>query len=82
VEDNVTIAGQVGIVGHITIGKGSIVAARAGVTKDVSPKEIVSGYPAQPHQLEKRLHAEIQRLPELIKKVRELEKKIEELENK
>ncbi len=82
VEDNVTIAGQAGTVGHITIGKGSIVAGKAGVTKDVAPKEIVSGYPAQPHQLEKRMHAEVKKLPELSKKVRELEKKIEELENK
>ncbi len=82
VEDNVTIAGQAGIIGHITIGKGSIVAAQAGVTKDVPPKEVVSGYPAQPHQLEKRVHAEIQKLPELSKKVRELGKKIEQLEKK
>ncbi|MBI5555133.1 MAG: UDP-3-O-(3-hydroxymyristoyl)glucosamine N-acyltransferase [Elusimicrobia bacterium] len=82
VEDNVTIAGQAGIVGHITIGKGSIVAGKAGVTKDVPPKEVVSGYPAQPHQVAKRVNAEIQKLPELSKKVRELEKKIEELEEK
>ncbi len=80
VEDNVTIAGQAGIVGHITIGKGSIVAAQAGVTKDVLPKEIVSGYPAQPHQLAKRINAEMNRLPQLNQKVRELEKRIAELE--
>ena len=82
VEDNVTIAGQAGIVGHITIGRGSIVAAQAGVTKDVPPKEIVSGYPAQPHQLAKRINAEMNRLPQLNQKVKELEKRIEELEKK
>ncbi|MDD5491294.1 MAG: UDP-3-O-(3-hydroxymyristoyl)glucosamine N-acyltransferase [bacterium] len=82
VEDNVTIAGQAGVVGHITIGKGSIVAAQAGVTKDVPPKEIVSGYPAQPHQLAKRINAEVNRLPQLNQKVKELEKRIEELERK
>ncbi len=82
VEDNVTIAGQAGVIGHITIGKGSIVAAQAGVTKDVPPKEIVSGYPAQPHQLAKRLQAEVNRLPQLNQKVKELEKRIAELEKK
>ncbi|MDD5132314.1 MAG: UDP-3-O-(3-hydroxymyristoyl)glucosamine N-acyltransferase [bacterium] len=82
IEDNVTIAGQAGIIGHITIGKGSIVAAQAGVTKDVPPKEIVSGYPAQPHQLSKRISAEMNRLPQLNQKVKELEKRIEELERK
>jgi UDP-3-O-[3-hydroxymyristoyl] glucosamine N-acyltransferase len=80
VEDNVTIAGQAGVIGHITIGKGSIVAAQAGVTKDVPPKEIVSGFPAQPHQLAKRISAEVNRLPQLNQKVRELEKRIDELE--
>ncbi|MDD5259217.1 MAG: UDP-3-O-(3-hydroxymyristoyl)glucosamine N-acyltransferase [bacterium] len=80
VEDNVTIAGQAGVIGHITIGKGSIVAAQAGVTKDVPSKEIVSGYPAQPHQLAKRINAEMNRLPQLNQRVKELEKRIAELE--
>jgi UDP-3-O-[3-hydroxymyristoyl] glucosamine N-acyltransferase len=82
VEDNVTIAGQAGVVGHVLVGKGSIVAARAGVTKDVMPKEIVSGFPAQPHQLAKRINAEMNRLPQLNQKVKELEKRIAELESK
>jgi UDP-3-O-[3-hydroxymyristoyl] glucosamine N-acyltransferase len=82
IEDSVTIAGQAGVIGHIRVGQGSIIAAQAGVTKDVAPRECVSGYPAQPHQLAKRLNAEVQRLPELVKRVKELEKKIAELEKK
>lgn len=82
VEDNVTIAGQAGVAGHIKLGKNSVIAAQAGVTKDVGDGECVSGYPAQPHHLAKRLNAELHRLPELRQKVKELEEKIRELERK
>lgn len=82
VEDNVTIAGQAGVIGHIRIGKNSVVAAKAGVTKDIGAGECVSGYPAQPHHLAKRLNAELHRLPELRQKVKELEEKIRQLEKK
>lgn len=71
---NVTLAGQAGVVGHITIGDNAIVAAQAGVTKSVSPNTCVSGYPAKPHHIAKRINAYVQRLPELFKKVAELEK--------
>lgn len=71
---NVTLAGQTGLVGHITIGDNAIVAAQAGVTKSVSPNTCVSGYPAKPHHIAKRINAYVQRLPELFKKVARLEK--------
>ncbi len=77
---DVILAGQSGVVGHITIGNGAIVAAQAGVTKSVPPGTKVSGYPAKPHQVAKRVNACLQRLPELFKKVRELEKRVEELD--
>ncbi len=73
---NVTLAGQAGLVGHITIGDNAIVAAQAGVTKDVAANSCVSGYPAKPHQIAKRINACIQKLPDLFKKVAKLEKKI------
>ena len=78
----VTIAGQAGLAGHITVGDGAIVAARAGVTKSVPPDTTVSGYPAKPHALAKRVNACIQNLPRLYKEVKKLKKKIEELESK
>lgn len=77
---NVILAGQSGIVGHITIGDGAVVAAQAGVTKSVEPNTKVSGYPAKPHALAKRVNACLQRLPELYKTVHTLEKKIAEME--
>lgn len=79
---NVTLAGQAGVVGHITIGDNAIVAAQAGVTKSVPPNTFVSGYPAKPHHIAKRINACIQRLPILFKLVSGIEKKLEELESK
>ncbi|GAB4274064.1 MAG: UDP-3-O-(3-hydroxymyristoyl)glucosamine N-acyltransferase [Candidatus Rifleibacteriota bacterium] len=79
-EDQVTLAGQVGTVGHVTVGKGTTVAARGVVTTDVEPGSFVSGFPIKPHQEERRILASMRKLPELVKKVRELEKKIEEKE--
>ncbi|MBU1887666.1 MAG: UDP-3-O-(3-hydroxymyristoyl)glucosamine N-acyltransferase, partial [Candidatus Omnitrophica bacterium] len=54
---NVTLAGQSGVIGHITIGDNAVVAAQAGVTKSIPPKSCVSGYPAQPHRMAKRINA-------------------------
>lgn len=73
---NVTLAGQAGLVGHITIGDNAVVAAQAGVTKSVPSNACVSGYPAKPHQLAKRINAYVQKLPDLFKKVLDLEKKM------
>ncbi|MEW6009489.1 MAG: UDP-3-O-(3-hydroxymyristoyl)glucosamine N-acyltransferase [Candidatus Omnitrophota bacterium] len=79
---NVTLAGQAGLVGHIEIGDGAIVAAQAGVTKSVPPKTMVSGYPARPHDVAKRVNACIQRLPKLYEKIEALEKELTELKEK
>lgn len=76
----VTLAGQAGLVGHITIGDGAVVAAQAGVTKSVPANTLVSGYPAKPHPIAKRINACVQNLPKLYETVALLKKKIEELE--
>jgi UDP-3-O-[3-hydroxymyristoyl] glucosamine N-acyltransferase len=78
--EGVTIAGQAGVTGHITVGNNSTVAARAGVTKSVPADSCVSGFPAQPHDREKRLKVSLLRVPETNKKVKELEKRIKALE--
>lgn len=46
IEDDVWIAANVIILPGVTIGKGSVVAAGAVVTKDVKPYTIVGGSPA------------------------------------
>jgi UDP-3-O-[3-hydroxymyristoyl] glucosamine N-acyltransferase len=76
----VTLAGQAGLVGHIRIGDGAIVTAQAGVAKDVPPKAVVTGSPAQPTMENRRALAEMNRLAELRKKVQALEKRLKALE--
>lgn len=48
IEDFVAIGGQVGIAGHLHIGKGAQLAAGSGVISDVPPGVTVMGYPALP----------------------------------
>jgi len=78
----VIIAGQAGLVGHITVGDKAIAAAQAGVTKSIPANTMVSGYPARPHDVAKRVNACVQGLPELYNRIKELEKKVKELEAK
>lgn len=47
-EDNVVLAGGAQVAGHLTLGKGCVVAAKAGVTKSVKPGATVAGFPAIP----------------------------------
>jgi UDP-3-O-[3-hydroxymyristoyl] glucosamine N-acyltransferase len=81
-EDEVTLAGQVGTAGHVRVGKGTTVAARGVVTSDVAPGSFVLGFPLKPHNEERRILASMRKLPDLIKKVRELEKLLEGNEKK
>jgi UDP-3-O-[3-hydroxymyristoyl] glucosamine N-acyltransferase len=69
--------GQSGAVGHITIGEGVTVAAKSGVTKDLAPGQLVSGFPARPHKDELRRQAEFARLA---KRLERLEARLAELE--
>ncbi len=80
IEDNVTISVQVGITDHVTIGAGSIVAGRAGVTHDIPAGSVVSGFPARPHNESKRALVLAADLPTLFKRIRQLEKKLEALQ--
>ena len=75
------MAGASGAVGHVVIGRDCIVGARGVATKDIPDGSFVSGFPAIPHDEEKRLHAHISRLPELKKKVADLEARIRALES-
>lgn len=78
----VTMAGQSGVVGHLTVGDNTTVAARAGVTKSLPPNSFVSGFPARPHEKEKRVKASLQKLPELCKTFGQLLKRVAKLEEK
>jgi UDP-3-O-[3-hydroxymyristoyl] glucosamine N-acyltransferase len=56
------VAGQAGFNGHITIGENAVVLAKSGVTKDIAPNSIVSGFPAQDHRKEIVYRAALRRL--------------------
>jgi len=79
-EDFVTLGGQAGLVGHIRIGERAMVGAKTGVSRSVEPGEVVSGYPAVPHGLFKRVSALLQKLPQLFQRTRALEERVEKLE--
>jgi UDP-3-O-[3-hydroxymyristoyl] glucosamine N-acyltransferase len=74
----VRIAGQVGFVGHISIGDGVQVGAQSGVGHNVPDSGVVSGTPARPHALWKRIEACITRLPDLFRRVRALETQLKQ----
>ena len=48
--DYVTVAGQVGIVDHISIGKNSVITAKSLVCNSTKNNSFLSGNPAQPHR--------------------------------
>ncbi len=82
IKDHVMLGAEAGIGGHLEIGSGAIVAGRSGVTKSIEPKQVVSGFPAVDHNIEKRQVASLRRLPRALRRVNELEKRIQELEEK
>ena len=47
IEDDVWIAGRANILAGVTVGKGSVIAAGAVVTKDVPPYSVMAGVPAK-----------------------------------
>jgi len=80
--DRVTLAGQAGINGHITIGDDTVVFARGMVISSLPANSVVSGQPARPHGEDMRIQAAAGKLPELLKTIRQLEKRVAELEGR
>jgi UDP-3-O-[3-hydroxymyristoyl] glucosamine N-acyltransferase len=76
-EDYVVLGGQVGTVGHITVGRGAKVGAQSGISRDVPAGASVFGTPALPLMLEQRIIALRSHLPELFKRVAAIEKRAE-----
>jgi UDP-3-O-[3-hydroxymyristoyl] glucosamine N-acyltransferase len=73
-EDRVIMMGQAATSGHLRIGAGSFVAARAGVIEDLPPGSRVWGFPARPERAWHRSAALLARLPELARRIRRLER--------
>jgi UDP-3-O-[3-hydroxymyristoyl] glucosamine N-acyltransferase len=71
--DYVTVAGQGGIAGHVTIGPNTILGGRSGVTRSLPGGQVYGGNPAQPLRDEMKMQAFVRRLPKLIARVKVLE---------
>jgi UDP-3-O-[3-hydroxymyristoyl] glucosamine N-acyltransferase len=71
-DDYVVIAGQVGVADHIHIGAGTMIGAKAGVTKDVPPGQRMLGAPATPEREQKRILISLDKLPDLRRDVRKI----------
>ena len=69
IEDEVVIWGQVGIVSGITIGKGAVLLAKSGVSKDLEGGKTYYGVPCEEVRKKYREMAALKALPEIIKKV-------------
>jgi len=80
--NNVMLGGQAGITDHVDIGDDVLVAAKGGITKSVPPRTIMSGIPARPHNVSKKIVAHVDNLPKMAERLSELEKKLKELSEK
>lgn len=79
-DERVTIAGQVVISSGSRVGERARIGAKSVVVDDVPPDADYWGVPAQPFSKEKRMKAQIVRLPKLFEKIQSLEDRLSELE--
>jgi UDP-3-O-[3-hydroxymyristoyl] glucosamine N-acyltransferase len=80
IDEGVTLAGQVGVNGHIHIGRGAVASGKTGVTRDVAPGAFISGYPGIPNLEWRKSQVLVRHLPELKQRVEELERQIAALQ--
>ncbi|MBI3547657.1 MAG: UDP-3-O-(3-hydroxymyristoyl)glucosamine N-acyltransferase [Elusimicrobia bacterium] len=76
IEDGAMISGMVIVKDHVKVAKGSIIMGLSGVAQDTEPKTAYFGAPARPARQMHKMHAALERLPELLAKVRELEARL------
>jgi UDP-3-O-[3-hydroxymyristoyl] glucosamine N-acyltransferase len=73
VEDGVMISGMVIVKDHVRLAAGTIVMGMSAVAQDTEPKTAYFGTPALPARRMHKMHAALERLPELLARVRALE---------
>lgn len=66
-EDDVVLYGQVGVAPRVRIGKGAVVSAKSGVSKDLPPGKAYFGIPAEDIRQKQRQLAALRNLPEWMK---------------
>ena len=80
--DHCVLGGKSGVSDHVTIGRGTQVAAVSVVFGDLPEGAIVRGTPAIDIRRYRRSHAAYHKLPEWAQKIRDMAKRIEALEQK
>ncbi|MBF0164550.1 MAG: UDP-3-O-(3-hydroxymyristoyl)glucosamine N-acyltransferase [Magnetococcales bacterium] len=74
IEDGVVLAGQAGLVPHVTVGRGARVGAATGVAVDVPAGATWSGWWGGPHRENLAQINAMRKLPEFMKTVRDFMK--------
>ena len=77
--DKVTMAGQVGVAGHLHIGDGVTIGPQSGVAKDIEAGKVVGGTPTVDYTTYLRTLSLMPRFPELFKRIARLEKELADL---
>ena len=78
-QNNVTMAGQSGVAGHLLVGSGAVILGKASVFKDVSPGKQVAGTPAIDAKDWRKSSAVFARLDDLRKRVLKVENELKDL---
>ena len=76
------IGGQVGIVGHISIGDHVMIGASSGIHKDIPAGQVGGGKPFLPYKEFLKVESCKVKLPEMRTKLIQLIKQVEQLEAK
>ena len=76
IRDKVVLWGQVGSIGHLTIGEGAVVTAQSGISKNVPAGATWRGAPAQDIKTQLRLEARFMALEEMERRLKALEQTV------
>jgi len=79
-EDDVVLAGQVGVRDHVKIGKGAIIGAQSGVMNDIEAGGFMLGSPAVTHREFMKMEASSRKLPEALRNLRALERQMKQMQ--
>ncbi len=77
---NCRFAGQSATSGHLSIGEGTTIAARGVAVRDIPPRSFVSGFPARPHNEERKILASLPKLPSMVRRLAKVERQLAALD--
>ena len=69
--------GQVGIVGHITIGNNVKSSTQSGIGRSINDNEVIQGSPAIGYGDYNKSYVHFKNLPKIVKKINDIEKYID-----